>query len=108
MVVCTRDVRILATLLAALTLPVAHAQQTKPKVDFAHDIAPLLKARCGECHTNGTYKASVSMDTREDLLKSKVVVPGKSAASELIKRVTSADKEERMPPKGEPLSAKEI
>ena len=75
------------------------------KVDFVHEIAPILKARCGECHTNGKYKASVSFDTREDLLKSKAVVPGKS---ELLKRITSNDPEYRMPPKGKPLSEKEL
>src|SRR5437764_10788511 len=80
----------------------------KPRIDFAHDIMPLLKARCAECHTNGKYKASLSMDTREDLLKAKVAAPGKSAASELVKRITSADPEVRMPPKGQPLSAKEV
>src|SRR6516165_5201425 len=79
-----------------------------PKIDFAHDIAPLIKARCAECHTNGKYKGSVSMDTRADLLKSKVVMPGKSAASEVVKRITSHDPEKRMPPKGKPLSPKEI
>ncbi|HMF15617.1 MAG TPA: DUF1549 domain-containing protein, partial [Gemmataceae bacterium] len=79
-----------------------------PKIDFVHDIAPLIKARCAECHTNGKYKGSVSMDTRADLLKSKVVVPGKSAVSELVKRITSDDPEKRMPSKGKPLSAKEI
>ena len=79
-----------------------------PRIDFVHDIAPLIKARCAECHTNGKYKGSVSMDTRADLLKSKVVVPGKSAASELVQRITSDDPEKRMPPKRKPLSAKEI
>ena len=79
-----------------------------PKIDFAHDIAPLIKARCAECHTNGKYKGLVSMDTRADLLKSKVVVPGKSAASEVVKRITSDDSEKRMPAKGKPLSPKEI
>ncbi|MSQ94728.1 MAG: DUF1549 domain-containing protein [Gemmataceae bacterium] len=78
------------------------------KIDFAHDIAPILKARCAECHTNGKYKGSVSFDTREDLLKSKAVAPGKSAASELVKRITHADTEKRMPPKGAPLDAKQI
>src|SRR5262245_25123905 len=82
--------------------------EATPKIDFAHDIAPLIKARCAECHTNGKYKSSVSMDTRADLLKSKVVVPGKSAVSEVVKRITSDDPEKRMPPKGKPLSAKEI
>src|SRR5437764_9904138 len=80
----------------------------KPRIDFAHDIMPLLKARCAECHTNGKYKAGLSFDTREELLKGKAVVPGKSAASELFKRVSSKDKDFRMPPKGEPLSPKEV
>src|SRR5947207_6016894 len=77
-------------------------------VDFAHDVLPLLKARCAECHTNGKYKGSFSLDTRADVLRKKAVVPGKSGDSELIKRVTSADKDVRMPAKGEPLSAKEV
>ena len=84
-----------------------HAGDAK-KIDFAHDIAPILKARCAECHTNGKYKGSVSFDTREDLLKSKAVTPGKSAGSELMKRITHSDPEIRMPPKGKPLEAKEI
>jgi hypothetical protein len=78
------------------------------KIDFAHDILPLLKARCAECHTNGKYKGSFSLDTRADVLRKKAVVPGKSADSEIIKRVTSADKDVRMPSKGESLSAKEV
>jgi hypothetical protein len=81
---------------------------TRAKVDFAHDIVPLLKARCAECHTNGKRKGSLSMDTREDLLKAKVAVPGKSADSELLRRVRSEDPEERMPPKGTPLSAVQV
>jgi hypothetical protein len=85
----------------------ARAEPAK-KIDFAHDIVPILKARCAECHTNGKYKGSLSLDTRADLLKSKVVVPGKGGTSELIRRVTSSDKDERMPAKGEPLSAREI
>jgi hypothetical protein len=38
----------------------AHAGDDKKpdpaKIDFAHDIVPILKARCAECHTNGKYK----------------------------------------------------
>jgi hypothetical protein len=78
------------------------------RVDFAHDIVPLLKARCAECHTSGKYKGSFSLDTREEVLKKKAVVPGKSADSELIRRVTSTDPSERMPNKGDPLTAKQI
>ncbi len=96
-----------ACLLAALAARPAGAAEAK-KIDFAHDILPLLKAHCAECHSNGKYKGSVSFDTRADLLKSKAAVPGKSAASELIRRVTSKDKETRMPPKGPPLTTAEV
>lgn len=73
------------------------------KIDFVHDIVPVIKARCAECHTNGKYKGGVSFDTREDLLKSKAIGKG-----ELLKRITSDDPDYRMPPKGKPLNAKEI
>lgn len=105
-----------ALLLVVLACPCPASlagQQPKPeqktgKIDFVHEIVPLLKARCGECHTNGRYKAGLSLDTREDLLKAKVVVPGQSSAGELLRRITSKNPEERMPPKGEPLSEKEV
>src|SRR5262245_3937509 len=66
------------------------APRAKP-IDFAHDIVPLIRARCAKCHTDGTYKASFSLDTREMMLKKQAVVPGKSGESELIERVTSDD-----------------
>ncbi len=100
--------RLLFGLLALAALPGPGRSEPAKKVDFAHDVVPLLKARCAECHTNGKYKSSFSLDTRGDVLKKKAVVPGKSGDSEIIRRVTSADKEVRMPPKGEPLSAKEV
>lgn len=77
------------------------------KIDFAHDVFPLLKARCAECHTNGKYKGGFSLDNRADAVKSGLV-PGKSAGSEFLKRITSGDKQIRMPPKGDALTAKEI
>lgn len=83
------------------------AQKAKP-IDFAHDVVPLLKARCGECHTKGKYKGSLSLDTREALLKSKAALPGQSAKSEIIARVTSDKADHRMPPQGERLTAKQV
>jgi hypothetical protein len=88
--------------------PPAFAQPKGDKTDFAHDVLPILKAKCAKCHTNGTYKGGMSLDTREAMLKSKAVVPGKAAESELIKRITHADAGLRMPPKIDPLPAKEI
>jgi hypothetical protein len=77
-------------------------------VDFAHDVLPLLESRCAECHTNGTYEGGLSLDTRESLLESEVVVPGNSEESYLMERVAAADPDERMPPEGKPLTQKEI
>jgi hypothetical protein len=99
-----------AGLCAGALLPLRGQQENgkTPKIDFVHDIAPIIKARCAECHTNGKYKGSLSLETRQSLLKAKVVVPGSGAASELVKRITSTDLDERMPPKGKSLSAKEV
>jgi hypothetical protein len=99
--------RALALIVFLVPMTAGRAEPPK-KVDFAHDILPLLKARCAECHTNGKYKASFSLDTRADILKKKGAVPGKSGDSEIIRRVTSSDPDERMPSKGEPLSTKEV
>jgi hypothetical protein len=81
----------------------------KPKpIDFAHDIAPLIKLHCAECHTDGKYKGSFSLDTREAMLKSDAVVPGKSGESELLDRLTSDDPDYRMPQKATRLTVEEV
>jgi hypothetical protein len=87
-----------------ITARVAHAAE----VDFAHDVLPLLQARCGKCHTNGTYKEGVSFDTRDAMLETGAVEPGDSSASYLIDLVTSEDRELRMPPEGAPLTKEEV
>src|SRR4051812_7158001 len=47
---------------AALALGAAPCPAQKAKaVDFAHDVAPIIRSRCAECHTNGKYKGSLSM-----------------------------------------------
>jgi hypothetical protein len=88
---------------ASLSLPVEAAE-----VDFSRDVLPLLKARCAKCHSNGTYKGGMSLDSREALLASKVVVPGSAEKSDLLRRVQSGDADMRMPPQGDPLSPEEV
>src|SRR5947209_19627796 len=96
----------LSLLLASLVALPASADTPKG-IDFAHDVVPILKTHCAKCHTNGTYKGSISLDTRTDVVK-KAAVPGKSAGSEMIKRVTSSDPDGRMPPEGPGLTEKEV
>lgn len=83
------------------------AAEPKP-VDFAHDIVPLIKTHCVKCHTDGTYKGAFSLDTRQAVLKTEAVVPGKSDESELIFRIMSDDPDEQMPPKGDRLTPAEV
>jgi hypothetical protein len=79
-----------------------------PRVDFVHDIAPVLEARCARCHAGGTYKGGFSIETRAAILRSDAVVAGASADSDLIDRLKSDEDEYRMPPKGDRLTPGEI
>ncbi len=82
------------------------------KVDFAHDVVPILKEHCGKCHTGEKKKGGLSLNTRASLLaggeNGKAAIPGKSAASDMIKRMLSKDELERMPPEGPRVPAEKI
>ena len=89
------------------------ACQNGQAVDFVHEIVPLLKKHCGECHTGDAKQGGFSMNTREDLLAGgdsgvPGFVEGDAAASEIIARITSDDPDYRMPSEGDPLPAEAI
>src|SRR5262245_58898257 len=77
-----------------------HGRQTQ--VDFERDIRPLLLARCVECHGANSLRSGLRLDHKSGAMKGGVggvvIVPGSGATSELIRRVSSADKSEMMPP----------
>jgi hypothetical protein len=79
---------------------------------FENDIRPLLVGRCGDCHGPDTQESNLRLDVRHRGLKGgdfgPVIVPGKAAESELIRRITSTDERKMMPPDGERLSAAEV
>jgi hypothetical protein len=81
-------------------------------IDFAHQIVPILRQHCGQCHTGDNKKGGYSMNTRVALIAGgeigTAVVAGKSDQSELIRRVTSRDKDEMMPPEGPRLNEKDV
>lgn len=77
-------------------------------VDFAHDVMPILRSRCGECHADGQSQGGFSLETRENLIESGMAAPGSHIESELFERITSEDPDVRMPPEGEPLTRDEI
>ena len=81
-------------------------------VDFEKEIRPILRERCVECHGAKKQKAALRLDARAFAFKGgengTVFVPGQSAESKIIQRVTSADPDEVMPSKGERLTPAQI
>ena len=97
---------------AAIVLVAVFARIASGAVDFEKDIRPVLRERCVECHGPKKQKAELRLDARAFAFKGgengAVFVPGKSAESKIIARVTSTDPDEVMPSKGERLSAAQI
>ncbi len=81
-------------------------------VDFETQIRPILKTRCAECHGPNKQTSDLRLDARHTAFKGgvsgPVIEPRKSAESELIRRIESEDKDERMPPGAKPLPKAEI
>ena len=58
------------------------------KVDFVHQVMPILKKNCAECHTDGKKKGGLSMNTRSEFLAGgeggEIAVPGNADDSWFI------------------------
>ncbi len=81
-------------------------------VDFDQDIRPLLQKHCVECHGEKKQKGELRLDAKIFAFKGghdgMAIVAGDTAKSLLFQRIHSTDDDERMPPKGEPLSPVQI
>jgi hypothetical protein len=103
----------LAVLAAAMSFTLAVSAEddvklppasTKTGVTYETDMKPIFDASCVKCHSGDKPKAHLHMDTLEGVLKGskegKVVVPGDSANSQMIKAVAHATEEQDdwMPP----------
>jgi mono/diheme cytochrome c family protein len=94
-------------LLIAAALPGAQA------VDFVKDVQPILEDHCSDCHGDEKQKSAMRLDTVVGILRGgesgePLVVPGRSAESYLIKRVTTENRKDAMPPKGDRLTAEQV
>ena len=79
------------------------------EIDFAHDVVPVLKTHCAECHTGEKSEGGFSFNTQRQLLESGYAEAGKPNESRIMELIQSRDAEEQMPPKDRKrLSAKEI
>lgn len=81
-------------------------------VDFAHQVVPLLRKHCAECHTGDKKKGGFSMNDRAALLEGSengaVVDLRRPHQSALLEVIRSDDEDVRMPPKGAGLTKDEI
>ncbi len=81
--------------------------------DPASQVQALLAQNCHKCHGAEQQKGGLRLDSRAAALHGgdtadHALVPGKSAESDLFKRIRSADPEVRMPPKGPRLSPEQV
>ena len=80
------------------------------KVDFRHDVQPLLKQYCIECHGPSQQMHGFRLDRRRDAMRGGTVVmitPGNSAGSRLYQKLISSQFGPQMPLTG-PLSQQQI
>jgi hypothetical protein len=69
-----------------------------PPLRFSRDVLPILSENCFRCHgpDDKARKGKLRLDDRAGVLS--VVKPGKSAASELVRRINAEPADGRMPP----------
>jgi hypothetical protein len=94
--------------LCLLAAPSAGQDQTR--VSFRRDILPILSEHCFACHgpDRKNPKSELRLDTREGALAA--IVPGRPDQSEVLRRITTSDAGDRMPPRktGKKLDAAQV
>ena len=83
------------------------------KIDYNTQVKPIFNKKCIACHGGVKAKSNFSLLFREDALKPAKsgkypIVPGYPGKSEMIRRITNNDPDERMPYKHDPLTKEEI
>ncbi len=81
-----------------------------PKIDFAHDVQPILGARCNACHGGDKRSGGLSTKDYDEILRGGrsggAILPGDSKNSLLIQRIT--ERAPLMPLGGPPLKPDEL
>ncbi|RYD30138.1 MAG: hypothetical protein EOP86_20480, partial [Verrucomicrobiaceae bacterium] len=104
--------RLLAFTACACAAADGRVRAGDPVAQFEREVRPLLEGRCFECHGPEKQKGGLRLDQKASILgagdsEHAAVVPGDSAASQVIKRVLSTDPDDMMPPEGQRLTAEE-
>lgn len=83
------------------------------RVDYSTQVKPIINKNCISCHGGVRAKGNFSLLFREEALaKTKsgkyAIIPGDPGNSEMIRRISLDDPDERMPYHHEPLTKEEI
>jgi len=82
-------------------------------IDYNTQIKPIFNKKCIVCHGGVKRKAGFSLLFRSDALAinesgKPAIIPGDPEHSEMIRRITLKDPEDRMPYKAHPLPEEEV
>lgn len=82
-------------------------------IDFVHDIQPILRDNCFECHAGTTEEGGLNLGIKQKAFQGGdsgvAIVPEKSDESLLIQLVSGGDEDRMMPPDGnESLTQEQI
>src|SRR5215212_3112199 len=100
--------------IVVLTVVLVFAMSSqRSAIDFNSQIKPIINKNCIACHGGVKRQAEFSLLFRSEALKKTrsgkyAIVPGDPDHSEMIRRISLKDPEERMPYKHDPLSEHEI
>jgi len=91
---------LLATAFLLAATGAGAAAASEEPLSYNRDVRPVIAETCFKCHgpDKANRKAKFRLDDRDSALAKKVFVPGKPAESELVKRITTTDKDDVMPP----------
>jgi WD40 repeat protein len=85
----------------------------RAEVSFKTEVAPILVERCQTCHNAEKKKGAYLLDSFETMMKpgeskKAPIVAGRAQESHLYQLITTSDEDDRMPAKGERLTAGQI
>ncbi len=108
-----RSFPVLCVMFVAFAARAAHAAPKSDATFYESKVRPILEDHCFDCHGEDKQKNKLRLDSAVGILRGgesgePLLVRGVSAESYIIKRVTSANAKEVMPPKGERLTAEQV
>jgi Protein of unknown function (DUF1553)/Protein of unknown function (DUF1549)/Planctomycete cytochrome C/Carbohydrate binding module (family 6) len=104
---------VLIVALLAIVIAVFTFSTRRQTIDFSTQVKPIFNKKCIICHGGVRQKAGFSLLFRSQALAKTesgkpAIIPGQPEKSELIRRITLKDPEDRMPYRHDALSKGEI